>query len=261
MADESMVRNLREQALAIWPQEEPLYQRYALPDDARILDVGCGTGEIAARLARLYPGSRVMGVDLLENHLALARGRHADLADQIDFRTGDAYELDFADDSFDLAVNRHMLQSVPDPEKIIAELVRVTRPGGWLHLLVEDYGMIHAPCRDRDIDRLWHEGVLVFGQATNTDLRIGRHAYRILRKLGMNSISVDYVTVDTQRASRDAFAGIMIAWRDGYSHAIADNSELPESEVRALFDSLIASIRDESDYAAWHVPIVSARVP
>ena len=54
MADESMVRTLATQAEAIWPQEEPLFARYRLPDQARILDVGCGTGEVSARIARRY---------------------------------------------------------------------------------------------------------------------------------------------------------------------------------------------------------------
>ena len=59
MADESMVRNLAAQADAIWPQEEPLFRRYGQP--ARILDVGCGTGEISSRLATLFPAARVTG--------------------------------------------------------------------------------------------------------------------------------------------------------------------------------------------------------
>src|SRR4051812_35072400 len=47
MADESMVRNLAAQADAIWPQEEPLFDRYQLPAEASVLDAGCGTGEIS----------------------------------------------------------------------------------------------------------------------------------------------------------------------------------------------------------------------
>src|SRR6185503_4251804 len=75
MADESMVRNLTAQIEAIWPQELPLYRRYGLADDIAILDAGCGTGEAAVRLAALYPRARVLGVDILEQHLALARTR------------------------------------------------------------------------------------------------------------------------------------------------------------------------------------------
>ncbi|MDH3646565.1 MAG: class I SAM-dependent methyltransferase [Gammaproteobacteria bacterium] len=259
MAHESMERNLREQAMAIWPLEASLYDRYGLTDKAQILDVGCGTGEIAARLARRFTGARVVGVDLLEQHLVLARKRYTDLAEHIEFQVGDAYALEFADNSFDLTLNRHMLQSVPHPELIIRELVRLTRPGGWIHLLVEDYGMIHAPTVQKNVDRLWHDGVLPYGKATGTDLRIGRHAYQILRGLPVRNISIDYLTIDTLGAPRDAFAGIMTAWRDGYAPAIAENSDLDINDVIALFDSLIGSIRDENEYVVWHVPIASAQ--
>ena len=63
MADESMVRNLSAQAEAIWPQEEPIFARHAPPEGARVLDVGCGTGEIVARLAQRFPRASFVGVD------------------------------------------------------------------------------------------------------------------------------------------------------------------------------------------------------
>src|SRR3954447_3315803 len=69
MADESMVRNLAAQADAIWPQEQRLFDRYALSPDARVLDGGCGTGEISIRLAHRYPGISVLGADIIDEHL------------------------------------------------------------------------------------------------------------------------------------------------------------------------------------------------
>ena len=60
MADESMVRNLDAQARAIWPQEMPLFKRYGLPANAQILDAGCGTGELASRLAELLPTANIL---------------------------------------------------------------------------------------------------------------------------------------------------------------------------------------------------------
>jgi ubiquinone/menaquinone biosynthesis C-methylase UbiE len=77
MADESMVRNLSAQIEAIWPQELPLYRRYGLADDIHVLDAGCGTGEASSRLAALYPRAQVLGVDVLDPHLELARNRAA----------------------------------------------------------------------------------------------------------------------------------------------------------------------------------------
>lgn len=81
MADESMVRNLAAQAAAIWPQEEPIMRAHRVMDAIR--DVGCGTGEITARLAALFPGAQVIGIDLLEADLEPARGRSLALAERV----------------------------------------------------------------------------------------------------------------------------------------------------------------------------------
>jgi ubiquinone/menaquinone biosynthesis C-methylase UbiE len=85
MADESMVRCLDAQARAIWPQEVELLRRYALPADAQILDAGCGTGEGASRLAELFPGASVLGVDIIDHHLELARARYGHFSPRLAF--------------------------------------------------------------------------------------------------------------------------------------------------------------------------------
>lgn len=143
MADESMVRNLAAQALAIWPQESELLRRYGLADDIRILDAGCGTGEISRRLAEFFPGSSVLGVDILDHHLELARERYARYAPRLSFEHRSVFDLGLPAASFDLTVCRHVVQAIPHPERVFAELARVTRSGGRLHLIAEDYDMLH----------------------------------------------------------------------------------------------------------------------
>ncbi len=93
MADESMVRNLAAQAEAIWPQEEPIFARHPPPAAARILDVGCGTGEIAERLARRFTDASILGVDLEDAHLDRARARCAPLGSRVQFQRDDALSL------------------------------------------------------------------------------------------------------------------------------------------------------------------------
>ena len=261
MADESMMRNLAFQARAIWPQEAPLFRRYALPPAARILDVGCGTGEIASRLAADLPGATVVGVDVLEASVAIARSRHAALAPRLSFVEGDAYALAFPDASFDLVVCRHVLQSIPAPERVVAELRRVARPGGWLHLILEDYGLLHASPASPALEAFWERVPRAFGTAIGIDNFVGRHGLALLRGVGILDIHHDDVVVDTLRVPRDVVAGIIEAWRDGYTEVLARYARMPAADVRAVFEEMLSVIRDPGGYFVWRVPVWSGRVP
>jgi SAM-dependent methyltransferase len=189
MADESMVRGLDAQARAIWPQEQQLVRRYTIPAEARILDAGCGTGEGASRLAELFPRAHVVGVDVVDHHLELARSRYAKLATRLKFEHQSIFDLEFPDDSFDLTVCRHVTHSTPHPDRVLAELARVTRPGGYLHLIPEDYGMLHFQRGKLDPGEFWHVVAPSFGSKTGTDLFIGRNTFGILAAMKLDAIT------------------------------------------------------------------------
>ncbi|HEY1142297.1 MAG TPA: methyltransferase domain-containing protein [Lysobacter sp.] len=264
MGDESMARNLAHQAEAIWPQEAPLFDRYGVSGRLRILDLGCGTGEITRRLAARYPDATLIGVDILEGNLALARRDSGAFGERIAYEQGDAFALRFDDAQFDLVVCRHMSQAVPDFPLVLAEITRVLKPGGWLHLLSEDYGMLHMPVIERDgvrfdPDRFWNENAVAYLHGIGCDGRIGRHSPALLAKAGYQAIALDYVVVDTLRVERATFAGIMTAWRDGYSEVLADASGRSVAEVTADFDRIIGAIETPPYYAVWQVPVVSGR--
>jgi len=261
MADESMVRNLAAQAQAIWPQEVEFIRRYDLPPEARILDAGCGTGEIASRLAKLFPRSSVIGVDIIDAHLNLARSRYSELAPRLSFDHQSVFELKAADRSFDLTLCRHVLHSVPYADRVIAELVRVTRRGGYLHLIPEDYGMLHFQRGRLDPRDFWHVVAPSFSAGTNADLFIGRNAFSILAAMKLQEIKVDYVVVDTVRVPRETFASIIEAWRDGYAESVGQLTPISRETAVDYFNQMIENIHDPLKYAVWMVPVVSARVP
>ena len=260
MADESMVRNLAAQAEAVWPQELPILRRHPLPAAPRILDAGCGTGEASWRLAEAFPGATILGVDVLDASLERARLKAARFGDRVRFENRSIFDLGLPARSFDLVVCRHVLQSIPHAERAIAELARVTRAGGTVHLIAEDYGMIFFPSRRFDPRRLWPEAPMRFGAATGTDMFIGRHAPAILAGLGLADVTVDYLAVDTLRVPRETFARIWLAWRDGYAGTIAEHLGMTPAEVEALFDDQIETICDPASYAAWLVPVVTGTV-
>jgi SAM-dependent methyltransferase len=256
MADESMIRTLAAQIEAIWPQEKSLLDFYRLPRDAQVLDVGAGTGEFSARVAAHLPESQVLGVELLPASVEHARARHAALAPRLTFESGDAFHLAQADNSFDLVANRHMIQSIPYVDRVLAELVRVAKPGGRVHVLAEDYSMLHMMSGPLDPDVFWRKGPVEFSMRTGTDARIGRRTWTLMRAAGLDDVRVDYVVVDTLRVPRRVFADIITAWRDGYVEVLA-TPEFPVALVRQHFNEIIASILNPDHYAVWHLPIVS----
>ena len=261
MAHESMVRCLEAQARAIWPQERELLEREPLGAGARVLDVACGTGEISGRLARAWPGTEITGIDVHEPHLALARERHADLEERVRFLPGDAYALDFPDDHFDLALCRHLLQAVPEPERILDEMRRVVKPGGRLHVVSEDYGMMHFHPTPVDVDRFWREGPMTFARRTGSDLTTGRQTWSLMRAAGLEDLDVDYVVLDPLRVPRPVLADIFLAWRDGYAAGIAAETDLTREEVDAAFEAILHAVSSPEGYGVWQLPVVRGRVP
>ena len=244
MADESMVRGLDGQARAIWPQESLLIRRYEIPEQAKILDAGCGTGEASSRLAELFPDASVLGVDILDAHLELARSRYSVLAPRLKFEHRSIFDLGLPDLTFDLTVCRHVIHSVPHADRVLAELARVTRPGGYLHLIPEDYGMLHFQRGKLNPSDFWHVAPAGFGEKTGTDLFIGRNTYSILAAMKLDDIKVDYVVVDTLRVPRETFAHILEAWRDGYAEPIGEMTPISRDLAVEYFNQMIANVRD-----------------
>jgi ubiquinone/menaquinone biosynthesis C-methylase UbiE len=92
------------------------------------VDVGCGNGAFTELLVERCAPARIEGIDPSEAQLSFARGRPA--AKLAKFQQGDAMALPFADRSFDSAVMALVISFVPEPAKGVAEMARVTKPGG-----------------------------------------------------------------------------------------------------------------------------------
>jgi SAM-dependent methyltransferase len=100
----------------------------------RILDVGCGSGQVAIDLVRAASGARALGVDLSIAQLHVARRRGAGLA--VEFAQADAQVHDFGAAAYDLIVSRTGTMFFGDAAAAFANLATATRPGGRLAILV-----------------------------------------------------------------------------------------------------------------------------
>ncbi|HZS04799.1 MAG TPA: class I SAM-dependent methyltransferase [Blastocatellia bacterium] len=110
------------------PGAEEFIARLAIKPGTRVLDVACGTGNLSFPAARA--GAAVTGVDIAPNLIEQARARAAAEGLKIQFDEGDAEQLPYEDASFDLIVTMFGAMFAPRPEKVVAELRRVCRPGG-----------------------------------------------------------------------------------------------------------------------------------
>ncbi|MFG2312312.1 class I SAM-dependent methyltransferase [Streptomyces sp. NPDC048566] len=106
----------------------------------RILDIGCGPGTITADLAERVPDGHVTGVDRAPGVLERAREEIAGRGlRNVDLAVADVHALDFPDDTFCVVHAHQVLQHVGDPVQALREMLRVTRPGGFVAVRDADY--------------------------------------------------------------------------------------------------------------------------
>ena len=98
----------------------------------RVLDVGCGTGLLAARVRRALPGTRIVGCDFSSGMLAPARARDR----RVPWARGDAGRLPFRNGTFDAVVSTEAFHWFPDKRAALRECARVLVPGGRLLLVL-----------------------------------------------------------------------------------------------------------------------------
>jgi ubiquinone/menaquinone biosynthesis C-methylase UbiE len=135
------------------PRQREILETYLswieFPENARVLEVGCGTGAATRALARRRGVAAVVGVDPSPVFLAKARELAAELP-RVNFQEGDVRALEFDDGAFDVAIAHTCLTHGPGPDKALRELFRVLKAGGSLAVFDGDYASTTLACGDHD---------------------------------------------------------------------------------------------------------------
>jgi SAM-dependent methyltransferase len=203
--------------------------RLAVPAGASLLDVACGSGQLALLAARR--GARVTGVDIALNAILIARDRARTENLDAKFDEGDAESLPYGDASFDVVTSLFGAMFAPQPDLVARELLRVCRSGGLIAMAnwtstgfigqtFAIYGRFIAP-PGMPAPVLWGDESTVrerFGTAVS-DLRTTRVMYRF-----------DYPFEP---------ARVVDFFREHYGPANQAFATLPPGEQAALYDDLV----------------------
>jgi ubiquinone/menaquinone biosynthesis C-methylase UbiE len=111
--------------------------------DRRILDIGCGTGRLAATILRQFPAMQVWGLELSDGMLSQCRYLEEFNCGRLHLVQGDSERIPFASNFFDVVACTHCFHHFPHQERVVVEMHSVLRPGGRLLII------------DGDRDRLW----------------------------------------------------------------------------------------------------------
>jgi trans-aconitate methyltransferase len=190
-SDPDETARLRRQSDELRSQSAELLDRIGLRPGQSAIDLGCGPSGILDQLsAAVAPGGHVTGLDADPAHTAMAREYASELGlANVDVVTADARHTGLPSDSFDLVHARTVLVTIPEPEEVLAEMVRLARPGGWVASQEPDaeLALCHPPLPAWD--RLREIFRASFGRS-GADLLVGRRLPELYRQAGLEAIEV-----------------------------------------------------------------------
>lgn len=185
---------LERQAGALWQDELAFLRKAGLQPGARVLDLGCGNGRVAARLAEAEPGAIVVGVDRDASILP------KDPAPNLVFQCAEAGRLQDALGTFDLIYARFLLQHVPDPGYVLRDATRHLVSGGRLVVVDSDDALLLVDPPDPELDTLLARARQA-QHLSGGDRCVGRKLPRLFMDAGLQMLAVEYRHLDSVNRS------------------------------------------------------------
>jgi len=218
-----------------------------------VLDVGCGPASDTLALAALVGESgEVVGVDYDTEMVAEGNRRAAlaGLAGRTQHVQAEASAFPFAANRFDATRSERLFQHVASPAAVLAEMVRVTRPGGWIVVLETDYATISINSDEIDLERR-------LARATADWVRSG-YAARRLPRLFQQCGLLD-VSIEVRPQYFTDYALVRLGWLDKVESFALVNQRITEDELARWHRSLEEIAQQDAFFASLNHNLVAGR--
>ncbi len=227
-------------------------------DGAKVLDLGSGPGVTSLLFAKRLPSTMVVGVepeDLLRRKAEMLVASQ-DLAGRCRFLKGTGDRIPLEDGAVDFSYARLLFQHLPHPLEVLAEMRRVTRPGGLVVVLdVDDRSnIIHpAPQGLEDLEKR-----IAAAQATaGGDRHVGRKLYGYMHEIGLQEVGVEHIPITASALGRETFFSIVYSFK----RQVLERAGGLDEQTTALFAALEDIIRRPTTFAMTTVFVAHGVVP
>jgi arsenite methyltransferase len=243
-------RVARYEQMFVWrPEQDALIAPAGVAAGQHVLDFGCGPGFMAMALAdKVGPAGRVCGADINARFVADATVRAAERElGWLSFHHLDGATLPFDNATFDRALTKNVLEYVPDAAATLAELHRVLKPGGRVHIMDSDWGfVIVEPWGKATVDKFFAAAAPAFREPY-----IGRKLPGTLVRAGFSNVEVRLLPI----IDRDGRLQLVLRNMQSY---IATFKTLPDAEVASLMQDVERAVADGTYFACLPQFLVTA---
>jgi len=240
---------------------EHALRRAGLRPGMRVLDVGCGPGDVSFVVARLVgPTGTVLGIDAAAEIIEVARARAAEQSlSWVSFEQATIGDIvrDQPFDAFDAIVGRLILMHLPAPESALRQLAALVRPGGVIAFCETDIGAVSSVPETPQF-RAVTEGILTAFRAVGLDPRFGTTLHSLFQRAGLPPPQLTLAAPLGGVDAPDIFAYAMEVWR--LMLPVAEQLGLVTDDL-ADIDTLLARWRQEAATAGAVVtmpPLITA---
>jgi ubiquinone/menaquinone biosynthesis C-methylase UbiE len=231
------------------------YAAMRLQPGFHVLDVGCGPGFDTVALARLVgEAGRVVGIDHDPAMVAEAdqRAAEAGVSGRVQHIVADAAALPLEAAQFDACRSERLFQHLADPAAALAEMIRVTRSGGWIAVLETDYATLSIETEEVDLERR-------LARFTSGRVRSGyaaRKLYSFFKRLLLLDVEIE---VHPQMFTR--YDHVRRGWLDGVEREALAAGSLTEAELALWRASLERLAAEDAFFATLNHNLIAGRKP